>query len=321
MNENLAPSENDSFIGAHWTASAPKYWPLGTRRCGLMDCSGAKSFWRRMWRRRYGIRFEGVLYCHPQCLETAVRRKLLDLQNQILVPPPANRIPLGLLMIARGKLTYTEVSAALDAQRRARYGNIGEWFEKLGFATEQEITAALGLQWGCPVASSLEVGSNGTTRRLPLAILENFLMWPLHYVSATNILYIAFGKRVDHGALNAIEKMLGCRTQPCVASPKVIARRIERLRQEPSTREVEFGPMQDPGEVARIAISYIARSGAEEIRVSRLGPFIWMLLKTHLTSLNLLFRLRSDAQRGQAPADRHLLHHFDRSREETRLAR
>ena len=49
-----------------------------------------------------------------------------------------------------------EVQAALEAQRRARYGKIGEWIEKLGFATEKEVTTALALQWGCPVASSFD---------------------------------------------------------------------------------------------------------------------------------------------------------------------
>jgi hypothetical protein len=58
-------------------------------------------------------------------------------------------------MVARGKVTYLEVRAALEAQRRARHGKIGEWIEK-GFATEKEVTTALALQWGCPVASSFD---------------------------------------------------------------------------------------------------------------------------------------------------------------------
>jgi hypothetical protein len=260
-------------------------------RCGLLNCPGPKALWRRIWTRNRGIRFNGVLYCHSQCLESAVGQALLRVQNQTSTPPPASRMPLGLLMVARGKLTYDQVSAALAAQKESGTGNIGEWFEKLGFLTEQEVTGALALQWGCPVSSSLEF--DPTCHRLPLAILESFLMWPLHYVSATNTQYVAFGRRVDHAALYAIEKMVGCRVQPCVAPGKVIASRIERWRQRSRSGELEFRSIDDPAEIVRIAISYIAKLDADEVRMSRVGDFIWLLLKNPLTTMQLLFRLQS----------------------------
>jgi hypothetical protein len=270
-----------------------KYWRYSEGSCGLANCSGSKSLWGRVWQRRNGVHFDGVLYCHPQCLETAVRQELTRLQAYTPSSPPANRMPLGLLMVARGKLSYDQVLVALAAQRKSG-GSIGEWFEKLGFLTEQEVAAALGLQWGCPVASSLEF--HATSHNLPIAILETFLMWPVQHVSATNTLHIAFGKRVDHVTLYAIEKMLGCHTQPCVAAPRIIASRIERLRQEPRLGEIEFRSMRDTAEMVRIATGYIGRLAAEEIRISRLGSLIWLLMKNRLTSLHLLFRLRTDAQ-------------------------
>ena len=272
-----------------------KYLTGSVQRCGLVNCSRPKSLWRRLWARRHGIRFDGVYYCHPQCLETAVQQELSWLQNQVPTPPSPNRMPLGLLMVARGKVTYDQVMTALAAQRTSGRGNIGEWFEKLGILTEQEVAAALALQWGCPLSSSLE--SNETGHQLPLALLETFQMWPLHYVRATNTQYLALGKRLDHASLYAIEKMLGCRVQPCVAPGKVIASRIERFRQEPHAREVEFRSMHDSAEIARIAISYIARLNAEEIRISRVRQFIWLLLKNHHTTTNLLFRLQENASR------------------------
>ena len=274
--------------------SLQKFWAGSGKHCGLLNCSGRKSLWRRIWAKRPGIRLDGVLYCHPQCLETAFRRELLRLQRQTPASPAANRMPLGLLMVARGKLTYDQVSAALAAQKKSGTGNIGEWLEKLGFVSEQEITGALALQWGCPVSSSLE--SLGGSHNFPLPILETFLMWPLHYVSATNTQYVAFGKRVDHAALYAMEKMMDCSVQPCVASGKAISKLIERLGQESRTGEVEFRSIDDPAEIVRVAIGYIARLDAEEVRMSRVGNFIWLLLKGHSTTMQLLFRLQSGAQ-------------------------
>ena len=222
-------------------------------------------------------------------------------------PQPPNRIPLGLLMVARGKLTHVEVRAALDAQRRAHYGKIGEWIEKLGFATEQDVTASLALQWGCPVATSIDPSTVHSPGNIPLPILEAFQMLPLSYASARNILYLAFGERVDHAALYAIEQILACRTQPCVAARKSIARQIQSLSHYPRPTDIEFGPMNDLAEMAGIAASYTTRLSPAEVRFSRIGHFIWLRLdapylrssvqsKARTSTTNLVFRLASIPQ-------------------------
>jgi hypothetical protein len=277
--------------------------------CALASCSRARSLWQRLRNRRRptGVFLQGVFYCHPQCLETALLNQLARLRTMAPSPPPPNRIPLGLLMVARGKLTYVEVRAALEAQRRARYGKIGEWIEKLGFATEQEVTAALALQWGCPVASSFDPSTVRSPGDIPLSILEAFQMLPLNYAAASNTLYLAFGERVDHAALYAIEKILACRTQPCVAERKNIARQIESMRQLPRPCDVEFGSIHDLAEMARIASSYTARLSPEQIRLTRIGRFIWMRLdagpeshanarpRPRSVTTNLIFRLSVDS--------------------------
>ena len=104
-------------------------------------------------------------------------------------------------------------------------------------------------------------------------------MLPLNYVASTNTLYLAFGERVDHAALYAIEKILDCRTQPCVAGRKRIARQLEAMRQVPRPGDVEFGPMNNLSEMARIASSYTARLNPEKVRLSRIGRFIWLRLE------------------------------------------
>ncbi len=279
--------------------------------CASVSCS-RPSLWHRLSHRSAGTFLQGVFYCRPQCLETALIGQLSRLRIMAPSPPPPNRIPLGLLMVARGKLTYLEVRAALEAQRRARYGKIGDWIEKLGFATEQEVTNALALQWGCPVASSFDPSTIQSPGSIPLPILEAFQMLPLNYVAATNTLYLAFGERVDHAALYAIEKILDCRTQPCVAGRKSIARKLEAMRQLPRPGDVEFGPMNDLAEMARIAASYTARLSPEQVRLSRIGRFIWLrldvgqdvraqarILRTRMRPIttNLVFRLQTESTR------------------------
>ena len=275
--------------------------------CALVSCSRPQSLWQRLRHRSNGTFLQGVFYCQPQCLETALAGQLSRLRVMAPPPPPPNRIPLGLLMVARGKLSYTEVRAALEAQRRARYGKIGEWIEKLGFATEQEVTSALALQWGCPVATSFDPSAIQSPGSIPLPILEAFQMLPFNYAAVTNTLYLAFGERVDHAALYAIEKILDCRTQPCVAGRKSIARQLDSMRQLPRPCEVEFGPMNDLAEMARIASSYTARLSPEQVRLSRVGRFIWLRLDVNRdarpnarsrirpNTTSLVFRLPTDS--------------------------
>ena len=272
--------------------------------CALVSCSRSQSLLAAppLPPSPNGTFLQGAFYCRPQCLETALISQLSRLRMMAPAPQPPNRIPLGLLMVARGKLTHVEVRAALEAQRRARYGKIGEWIEKLGFATEQEVTTALALQWGCPVATSFDPSTVQSLGNIPLPILEAFQMLPLNYAASTNTLYLAFGERVDHAALYAIEKILACRTQPCVAGRKSIARQLESMRQLPRPTDVEFGPMNDLAEMARIAASYTARLSPEEVRLSRIGRFIWLRLecqpelrpRTRSVTTNLVFRLATD---------------------------
>jgi hypothetical protein len=276
-----------------WSRNWAKHRQQNRPGCGLISCSAPQTLWQRLRRRHTGTFLQGVFYCQPQCLETALTAQLSRLHVLAPAALPPNRVPLGLLMVARGKLTYNEVLAALEAQRRARYGKIGEWIEKLGFATEQDVTSALALQWGCPVASSPDPIALETASRIPLALLEAFHMLPLNYAPSTNTLYLAFGERVDHAALYAIEKILDCRTQPCVAPRKTIARHLEHLRQQPRPSDVEFGPMNDFAEMSRISSSYIARLSPDEVRLSRVGCFIWLCLKIGTSATNLLFRLKT----------------------------
>ncbi len=276
--------------------------------CALVSCSRPRSLWQSLRLRHHpeGTFLQGLFYCQPQCLETALIGQLSRLRGMTPSPQPPNRIPLGLLMVARGKITHMEVRAALEAQRRARYGKLGEWIEKLGFASEQEVTTALALQWGCPVATSFDPSTIHSPVRIPLSILEAFQMLPFNYVASTNTLCLAFGERVDHAALYATEKILACRTQPCVAERKSIARQLESMRQLPRPSDVEFGPMNDLAEMARIASSYTARLIPEQVRISRIGRFIWLRLEVgtkarsqrRSITTNLVFRLASGGHLG-----------------------
>jgi hypothetical protein len=87
---------------------------------------------------------------------------------------------------------------------------------------------------------------------------------------------------------------------------KSIACQLDSMRQLPRPSDVEFGPMNDVTEMARIASSYTARLSPEALRVSRIGRSIWLRLDVRAddrrskpcpTATNVLFRLSNDSTR------------------------
>ena len=292
--------------------------------CGRPDCRHTQTVWRRYRRKSRGVVIQGSRYCVEECMERALR----DAVERILpVSKPAlarHRIPLGLLMLSRQQLTADELRAALAAQHNAGRGRIGEWLQALGFASEQQITAALARQWSCPVlradswlagislhSSSIQLsaawdrgGSKPGASKLgascalqiPLTLLQSFFMIPVNYVAATATLHLAFGEGIDYSVLYAIEQMVGCHTEFCLAVPSLVRQRLEALAGPRVESEVVFDRVADSSECARIIRSYALRLSASEIRLAACGPQLWVrLLRPSHPPLDLLLRSSGDA--------------------------
>src|SRR5207245_4384144 len=90
---------------------------------------------------RMGILLEGQWYCGSRCFARALpylltRPKVVRSERRV----PNHRIPLGLLMMSRGELTYEQLKTALNAQRQAAHGRLGDWLCELGYSNERQIT-------------------------------------------------------------------------------------------------------------------------------------------------------------------------------------
>ena len=274
-----------------WVAKPGQYWTEAFPQCADPACSRAGGIWRRL-RMRPGTWLHDDWYCSPQCFEIAVKKRLMRASLPVVPPQPIrHRIPLGLLMLSRGQVTNRQLRSALEAQRSNGSGRIGHWLEELGFATEQQVTAALGLQWACPVlpvfrAQELEAG-----RMLPFRLLERFRMMPVRYVAQTNLFYMAFSDGVDYTALYAIEQMMGCRTEPCLISASLMDLALEHLAHAPRSHDLLFESMRDAAEMARITSSYVLKLGTEGVRVVGCGEHLWVRLEVKKDEMtNLLFQ-------------------------------
>jgi hypothetical protein len=194
------------------------------------------------------------------------------------------------LLLSRRQLSAEQLRSALESQRNAGRGKIGEWLQTLGFISEPQVTAALARQWSCPVLRAGFV-SAGASRapQIPITLLESFAMIPVDYVESTSTLHIAFGEGIDHSVLYAIEQMLGCHTRSCMALPSFVRQSLQPLLERRGEDEVVFDRVADDAEFSRIVRSYCVRLSVSEIRLVACGPHFWVrLLRPSRPPLDLL---------------------------------
>jgi len=224
-------------------------------------------------------------------LERAVTRKLQRLLSKLKSPlPTPYRVPIGLLLLSRGLITDTQLREALAAQRGAGRGKLGDWLIKLGSATEDQITSALGIQWGCPVYPFAVGEGVALDQPLPLALLNDARVLPVHYNPTLGAIHIAFLERVDYNLLYVIEQMTGCKTVPCVSSLSAISQALASLGNVGRTRELVFEAAHTLEEMARIVRNYASALGALEILVSSYLQLVWFRLVCQVDTTDVLFR-------------------------------
>ena len=276
--------------------SCREFWRKLAPVCGYPGCKQSSSSWRRLRNRPRTVLLQAEPYCHPECLEAALLELLRRTRSAKHPKSDSHRVPLGLLLLARQQLTAEQLNLALQAQRTAGHGRIGEWLRELGFVTESQVTAALACQWGCPVLKNSSIATNSTRMpTFPALLMESFRMVPVDFVEARSTLYVGFSERIDYTVLYAIEQMLGCRTEPCLIYPETLRQSL-RSPGPRTLQEVIFDHISDVSEFARIVSSYASEMKAVEVRLARCEPHIWVrLLRAVQPALDLIVRSPLDS--------------------------
>ena len=180
-------------------------------------------------------------------------------------------------MLSRGLVDNEQLKKALKAQKDSGSGRVGEWLRHIGAVTEEQVTQMLGLQWSIPVFPL-----NQSRRFLecahlvPFPLLEVADMVPVHHLPTSQHLYVAFVDRINYSALYAVEKMLECHTEPCLADQSQVLQALKELRSRPSPVEVLVDNISDPWEMASTILAQVIRLGATDVRVSGFDGFIWV---------------------------------------------
>ncbi len=265
-----------------------RLWQLPLLECNNAECGRARRAWRRFSDGAKSIQLHGERYCFPDCFEQEVQRRFAEM-SVFYEPAPraSHRVPLGLLMLSRGDLTNVQLRQVIDAQRDSGRGRIGEWVRKL--AGEHQVTAALALQWSCPTLKVLppcaaECG-------IPLHLLKQFCMAPVHFLRTSRVLHVAFGHQIEYRVLHAIEQMLECKTEGCLTTPTALELLLENMERPATPSEKLFDGRRGPKEMAGITSSYAAKLLADEVRTVSCAEFIWVRIKGGRGTADLLFPL------------------------------
>jgi Type II secretion system (T2SS), protein E, N-terminal domain len=298
MSSFLSPLANDASRALAARAMQPATWLRRLRlRCSASDCLHRDRLWPPFLSQSRGVVLDGRWYCTTECFHDHLMAQVRGLLAGVVRERPRrHRIPLGLLLVTSGVISQQQLREALRQQSRSAGEKLGRVLCEMGFVASDQLTAALANQWGCPVypldPQSLLLGCHDL---VPFALLQSACAVPVFVSSDGRTLHLAFGERLDHTTLYAVEQMLGCRTIACIAEEASVIKSLEELRRGAATCESSFDTMRDPREIAWTIRSYAGEYRATHIAVARASSYLWVRFRSGSLTRDLLFRIRSEA--------------------------
>jgi hypothetical protein len=288
LDRSGAPSRSGALAAPGRTERLPG---MAAPRAGFFEtCANPRcgSGWLKLWRSRRVPVFEGGWCCSPGCMRAQVESALsreLDTRSDLPQPHP-HRIPLGLVLLEQGWIRRDQLRAALEAQKAAGAGRLGDWLVRRQMVTEEQITRALALQWSSPVLGLEFHRPEAMTAVLPRLFADAFCALPLR-LAAGRILYLGFEDRPDPVLALAVERMTGLRVESGVVLSSHFRPAHERLlaARFPGSRLVETGAGQS---LVDTLVGVIERTRPADARLVRVHGCLWL-------------RLWREPQRGPTP--------------------
>lgn len=259
--------------------------------CAQQDCHN-KLLMRAVPGSRPGIFVGEQWYCSPDCFSLAARGIISSLYTADVVDVPRTpRLTLGLALLTKGSLTTEQFREAVAKQEQE-----GADFEATvtgrGWVTEKQLAAARAAQWGYPVLGQ-DLSAHSVIADLPPSLFHACSATPLYYSAEAKRLVLGFIHRVDHGLLQAIEQITGCRAEPCFITQGELTRQLGRLE---GPRRYSPVSVDQPGTVLQMARSlggYALDVGAVGAAFARCHSWLWVRLSGTRGTMDALFNLKN----------------------------
>ena len=249
-------------------------------RCASPLCPRPPSLWQRWWARHEGTWLEENWYCSSDCFYCALVRRLENVgARKPRHTPRLNRLPLGLILLSQGEITPEQLHLALEKQRSAGSGRIGAWLVAMGAISEGQVTNALAVQQGCPAFSPSEPQELPGAMHWPQPLTEIHRAVPVFYNSAQSALFVGFLEGVDHAFLQAVERMLQCRADPCIVPSTVFRHNLERQAALDRSETIVIHQRQTTLEIAQVIDDYAQQVHAQRCRLTLCSGLLWVRLR------------------------------------------
>jgi hypothetical protein len=88
--------------------------------------------------------------------------------------------------------------------------------------------------------------------------------------------------------------MLECHTEACLAPQSQVQQALEDLHARPRPTETVIETLCDPTQIADATLHSASKLGAQGVRVSGFGGYIWTRLISPTGPTNILFQIRKN---------------------------
>ena len=187
-----------------------------------------------------------------------------------------HRIPLGLLMMEQGWISRDQLRSALEAQKAAGTGRLGQWLIRQKATNEERVAKALGLQWSCPVFSGEHQEPATLAPAIPRLFLDALGALPLR-IAGSRMLYLGFEQMLDPVLALAVERMTGLRVEGCIVREAQFRSAHMRML-EARFPSVELVEAVSPSAAARALTRSIERCRPVASRLVRVHDCLWLRL-------------------------------------------
>jgi hypothetical protein len=264
----------------------------GTRTvCSVQSCPN-KMLMKTVPPSRLGIQVGEMWYCSVDCFAVAARTRLAALAGgRVMEMPRQPRLPLGLVLHAKGFLTDEQLRLATE-QSKLHNEEMEAVVLRLGLVNERQLAAGRAAQSGHPVCGPERIG-RWIEVDLPLTLLRASSAAPMHYAPAAQRLLLGFVYRVDRGLLQALEQITGIRAEACFITARDRQEQMEHLTEAVGYQETVLEESMTPLQMARALGGFAVEVGAREANFTRCGDYLWARLLGRRGTLDVLFRTRS----------------------------
>ncbi|NLX24139.1 MAG: Flp pilus assembly complex ATPase component TadA, partial [Phycisphaerae bacterium] len=146
--------------------------------------------------------------------------------------------PLGRILIKMGRLTRTQVTEALELQKK-KLGPIGQILIELGYVNEADVRLALGAQAGMePVEIARIDLPTEIVALIPNQMARTYRAIPLDYEDASKLLSVALDNPANFMATDDLKTLMGYQIRAYITTPEDIDAALGRYYPEDEVESI-----------------------------------------------------------------------------------